>query len=80
MIGVDCDSAFQIGLLKSRNLDGEELKEVEMEVTDSGADDSQHSSATGEDGNGDVGLTEIHFLIEEQSDVDMDLNDDSPIF
>ncbi|EJW70365.1 hypothetical protein WUBG_18732 [Wuchereria bancrofti] len=51
-----------------------------MEVTDSGADDSQHSSATGEDGNGDVGLTEIHFLIEEQSDVDMDLNDDSPKF
>ncbi|KAK6113714.1 Fanconi anemia protein FancD2 nuclease family protein [Brugia pahangi] len=74
MIGVDCDSAFQIGLLKSRNLDGEELKEVEMEVADSGADDSQQGSATGEDGNGDMEL------IEEQSDTDMDLNDDSPIF
>uniref|UniRef100_A0A1I8EVR9 Fanconi anemia group D2 protein n=1 Tax=Wuchereria bancrofti TaxID=6293 RepID=A0A1I8EVR9_WUCBA len=74
----------QIGNRSLQNISahakGEELKEVEMEVTDSGADDSQHSSATGEDGNGDVGLTEIHFLIEEQSDVDMDLNDDSPIF
>ncbi|MCP9260760.1 BMA-FCD-2, isoform c [Dirofilaria immitis] len=42
MIGVDCDSAFQIGLLKSRNLDGEELKEVELEEG-SDADDSQQN-------------------------------------
>uniref|UniRef100_A0A1I7VZM5 Fanconi anemia group D2 protein n=1 Tax=Loa loa TaxID=7209 RepID=A0A1I7VZM5_LOALO len=73
MIGVDCDSAFQIGLLKSRNLDGDELKEVEVEEG-SAADDSQERLITDENGNGDVEL------IEEQNDVDMDLDDDSSVF
>ncbi|KAM3716199.1 Fanconi anemia group D2 protein [Dirofilaria immitis] len=68
MIGVDCDSAFQIGLLKSRNLDGEELKEVELEEG-SDADDSQQKSLTGDDGGNDMELAE------EQSDVDMDLDE-----
>ncbi|KAL3986171.1 Fanconi anemia protein FancD2 nuclease family protein [Acanthocheilonema viteae] len=70
MIGVDCDSAFQIGLLKSRNLDGEELKD--MEIEDVG--DSQQRPVTGEDENDEMELAE------EQSDVEMDLDDDSPIF
>uniref|UniRef100_A0A0R3RIH2 Methyl methanesulfonate-sensitivity protein 22-like n=1 Tax=Elaeophora elaphi TaxID=1147741 RepID=A0A0R3RIH2_9BILA len=69
MIGVDCDSAFQIGLLKSRNLDGEELKEIE-----DGTDDSQQRSVTAEEENEEMGLAE------EQSDVEMDLEDDSPVF
>uniref|UniRef100_A0A9J2P3C1 Uncharacterized protein n=1 Tax=Ascaris lumbricoides TaxID=6252 RepID=A0A9J2P3C1_ASCLU len=34
MVGVDCDDAFQIGLLKSRNLDGEEMKGPEESLND----------------------------------------------
>ncbi|CAG9529984.1 unnamed protein product [Cercopithifilaria johnstoni] len=70
MIGIDCDSAFQIGLLKSRNLDGEELKEMEIEVVDN----SQQRPLSGEDENDEMELEE------EQSDVEMNLEDDSPIF
>ncbi|OZC05817.1 hypothetical protein X798_07207 [Onchocerca flexuosa] len=58
MIGVDCDNAFQIGLLKSRNLDGEELKEVEMEE-EINANDSQQRLVTDEEGNGDMELSEV---------------------
>ncbi|VDK85274.1 unnamed protein product [Litomosoides sigmodontis] len=70
MIGIDCDSAFQIGLLKSRNLDGEELKEMEVEES---AENSQQKPVT-DDENGEMELAEV------QSDVEMNLEDDSPIF
>ncbi|VDK61754.1 unnamed protein product [Onchocerca ochengi] len=73
MIGVDCDNAFQIGLLKSRNLDGEELKEVEMEEGFS-ANDSQQRSVTNEEENSDTELSE------ERGDVDMDLENNSSVF
>uniref|UniRef100_A0A915PTL1 Fanconi anemia group D2 protein n=1 Tax=Setaria digitata TaxID=48799 RepID=A0A915PTL1_9BILA len=73
MIGVNCDGAFQIGLLKSRNLDGEELKEIEMQG-DSSAEGSQQRSVIYKSGVDDIELAE------EKSDVEMDLDDESPIF
>lgn len=49
MVGMDCDEAFQIGLLKSRNIDGEEIRNVEEEVVS----DGEHEEH-GEDEKGDV--------------------------
>ncbi|VDM37396.1 unnamed protein product [Toxocara canis] len=57
MVGVDCDDAFQIGLLKSRNVDGEEVKcpeesiEDEEETTPSNVDDkNEHDESRSADG------------------------------
>ncbi|VDM95702.1 unnamed protein product [Thelazia callipaeda] len=71
MIGIDCDSAFQIGLLKSRNLDGEELKAVEIE--DYVAEDAQQEAMNDGD-NEETGSAE------ELSDISMNSNDESPVF
>uniref|UniRef100_A0A914UQZ5 Uncharacterized protein n=1 Tax=Plectus sambesii TaxID=2011161 RepID=A0A914UQZ5_9BILA len=70
VVSADCDDAFQVGLLKSRDIDGAEISEEAVVVEETPADTDQP------DGN-DEGAEEQDDSEQEEEDADdMDIADD----
>ncbi|GMT10667.1 hypothetical protein PFISCL1PPCAC_1964, partial [Pristionchus fissidentatus] len=68
-----CEGAFEIGLLKSRNIDGEEIKESDREETP----DERGEEEEEEEGEGEESLEKTQIKGEED---EMDEREGSPVF